>query len=360
MHIRHLFIGIAIFLLIPATAFCSPSISGVSGTLKKGNTVEVNGGSFGSKSTAKPWTFDDHDHGSIGATVSSVESSLCSNSGSWSTSGSPVYSNANLRSGNSTRSVKHKYDDNNGTFGSKYYKSLNGASSFYYSVWMWINETSAPNPTSNRNVKLMRVYGGDGAQILYVSFDNSWYNHYDSKTNYVDGGWSALPKSRWIRLEITADTHSGSTMRLSDPTGKKVITNTVSSGGGSFYQVITGDYARRSSGGNYTWYTDDVYIDTTQARVELGDASTWSGSVHREIQIPTSWQSNKISFVFNPGSFNGGNTAYLYVVDSNGNVNSNGYRVTVGNSGSTGSGGGGSGDETPPPAPGNLHVVSAD
>ena len=78
-------------------------------------------------------------------------------------------------------------------------------------------------------------------------------------------------------------------------------------------------------------YWDEVYIDTTQARVEIGNASSWSACTHREIQIPSSWSSSSISVTVNQGSFSDGGGAYLYVVDSNGNVNDSGRAITFDN-----------------------------
>ena len=74
---------------------------------------------------------------------------------------------------------------------------------------------------------------------------------------------------------------------------------------------------------------DDIYLDSTQARVEIGDNSSWDNCTHREIQIPTAWSSDLISITANQGSFSEGDTAYLFVVDENGNI-SDGYQITIG------------------------------
>ncbi len=76
---------------------------------------------------------------------------------------------------------------------------------------------------------------------------------------------------------------------------------------------------------NYAYWADDVYLDTTWARVMIGNAPTWGASTQKEIQIPTAWSDTSISIVLNRGTFSNLGTGYLYVVDANGNVNSNGY-----------------------------------
>ncbi len=74
---------------------------------------------------------------------------------------------------------------------------------------------------------------------------------------------------------------------------------------------------------------DEVYVDRTQARVELGDAATWTASTHFEIQIPEAWSTTAVTFRVNRGTLPPGETAYLYVVDSEGNVNADGYPVPM-------------------------------
>ena len=80
--------------------------------------------------------------------------------------------------------------------------------------------------------------------------------------------------------------------------------------------------------GNYYGFSD-VYYDHTRARVEIGNAPTWSSSTIREIQIPKSWSDTGISAQLNKGALSNGANAYVFVVDESGNV-SNGYPITIG------------------------------
>lgn len=95
------------------------------------------------------------------------------------------------------------------------------------------------------------------------------------------------------------------------------------------------------SGDDYAWFTigdyfdrgpmeysiDDVYVDYTWARVEIGDAPTWVSCTRREIQIPSAWSNASITVTVNQGAFQNLGGAYLYVVDANGDVNQNGYAL---------------------------------
>lgn len=80
--------------------------------------------------------------------------------------------------------------------------------------------------------------------------------------------------------------------------------------------------------GVYDVYIDDLYVDNTRARIELGNASVFEDCTHREIQIPSSWYDTGITFTYNPGSFGSSETVYLFVVNADGEV-SNGYEVVT-------------------------------
>jgi hypothetical protein len=79
--------------------------------------------------------------------------------------------------------------------------------------------------------------------------------------------------------------------------------------------------------GSYNY--DDIYVDFTQARVEIGDASTWAAVQHKEIQIPVSWSTSSVQIKVNKGEFATGTQAWLYVIDANGAVNQNGTPLTI-------------------------------
>lgn len=111
-----------------------------------------------------------------------------------------------------------------------------------------------------------------------------------------------------------------------------------------FIRVSLGHYYD-TGGPDMNHYISDAYIDITQQRVEIGNASSWSSCTHREIQIPSAWSDDSITITGNQGSFAVGNTAYLYVVDANGNVNSQGYGIIIG-------------ADTRPAPPKNLRIVN--
>lgn len=102
-------------------------------------------------------------------------------------------------------------------------------------------------------------------------------------------------------------------------------------------------------------YYADLYFDTTQSRVEICDADTWALRTHCEIQPTIAWPtaqnpSSNIMINLNQGSFNDGDTGYIYVIDDGGNA-------STANASSTIMFGIGVGDVTAPGAPSGLNVL---
>jgi hypothetical protein len=95
------------------------------------------------------------------------------------------------------------------------------------------------------------------------------------------------------------------------------------------------------------FYIDDVYMDASWSRVEIGNAPTYDACTYREVQVPRSWTSNSIEVQTNAGSLASFPRLYLYVTDENGQVNSTGFIVK----GSPDAPFSGSLVENPPPFP---------
>ncbi len=80
---------------------------------------------------------------------------------------------------------------------------------------------------------------------------------------------------------------------------------------------------------NMSFDIDDVYIDSSWARIEIGDKPDFDSCTHREVQVPISWSDSSVEFSVNQGSFQNGDSVYLFVVDSDGNV-SDGLPAEIG------------------------------
>jgi hypothetical protein len=81
--------------------------------------------------------------------------------------------------------------------------------------------------------------------------------------------------------------------------------------------------AHEFTGSAKAWF-DDVYVSSTQARVEVCNASTYDACTIKHLQYvdPAKWTDTQIELKLRNMSAFKGSPAYLYVVDKDGNVSS--------------------------------------
>lgn len=329
-----------ILVLLAATpCFAQPSIVTLSGTLNHKSTLTISGSGFATKSPATPLKWDDFESGANGSVLTGWN--LYSSGGN---SGRPSYSSTITRT-NSNLSARADFTNSNynSSFGIVDYASPD-LSSIYVDGWVY-DDSASPD---SRNVKLIRWYSDwdttanqDRFLNIYCSsVNNSMHvsggaGSYDYWTNgygylYFEKNW------RHIQIFMSHGTPGNSDGTLKMWLGGIPIVNATninlrSSSQSPWNTVWLGNYLGHgaespcSASGDANIYWDDVYIDKTQARVEIGDAPTWASCTHREIQIPSSWSANSITLSVNQGSFSSLSSTYLYVVDPNGSVNQNGF-----------------------------------
>lgn len=88
--------------------------------------------------------------------------------------------------------------------------------------------------------------------------------------------------------------------------------------------IVHGVRANHTMSPSDRYWATDVYLDTTWARVMIGDAPTLDASTHLEIQIPIAWSATAITVVLNTRTFPADKPSYLFVIDQNNNA-SQGY-----------------------------------
>jgi hypothetical protein len=152
-----------------------------------------------------------------------------------------------------------------------------------------------------------------------------------NQVNNWNGGF--LNFNQWMRVERYMDKDNvGYSYGSIDLEKKGEIIGNFNTCEEPFNGFILGQYFRTEDGTGATLnqYIGEMYVDTTPARIELCDTSSYSLASHCEIQIPhTQWDGTTIQFTFNQGSFNDGDTAYVFVIDENHDV-SNGHEVVIG------------------------------
>lgn len=361
----------ACFLLIPAVreveTQTGPAVSSTSGALAHNGSLTITGAGFGTKPAAAPLKFDDFQNLAIGQSLSA---------NGWNVGGyhPPVAASNVLRPGAPFTRNAHSFFESNISFSvggdaSNFFLRNLTTTRYYLDFWHYITTDADPQP---QNIKPWRLHqSGAGAPNAYFGFagpnagdtvfgtDGTSSNR-NGYFGSLDNGVSiALRGSDWYRkwqhfqvmVDVGTPGSPNGTMvayvngRLRMNYNRNITV--LAAGYSNFPELYLGNYVRSDPHGNTHSYWDTVYVDSSWARVEVGDASTYGACTHRETQIPVSWSGNSIAVRLNRGSFPSFSGLYLYVVDANGTPSA-GYPL----------GGTGGGSIPAPNAPSNLRIVS--
>ena len=334
---------VSVLFFLTGPAFAAPVIQQTTGTITHGSTITITGTGFGSKANAAPLRWDDFEAGTVGQDITGWAI------GSTKSEFRPKYAAVGRAGTPGSKSAWQHFE--RGQYNADI-RVDHITKKYYVSGWVKGNTSGTPS----RNVKLVSFrgknltspqgrfdqYPENGSGHKYIADCNGTARAQDwSVPNLIisDGGWSRF--EAWIDLG-TPNGNNGvyKTWKNAIEWGK-TLGGTFITSDCSFHEVHIQHYFATDTAAdtvaNYYW--DELYVDTTQARVELGNAATWGESTHREIQIPSAWSTNSITFKVNRGSFSPGQTVYLFAVDANG-IPSSGYPVTISSGSGSGSGSG--------------------
>lgn len=390
MNMRAIFL-ISAILLVPIICNAAPTVGGISGVVQHDGTITITGSSFGIKATAAPVAWDNLEDGTCNTTATV---------GSWSSVHDLSISTANQRHARSKYNAGINF--NKEAWGN--FTGGSDAPTWFVQYWFYLdNDFNFSSSIDNNlgNIKIFRMWStGSGTNNLRVQLLNGYtsdlvvevadvghggysvgWTPVNSSGKTIDQtlghsapseilpgdlGWrnydnGDIPKGTWHLFqfeykESSIDNYDGVFRWWFD--GKLIVnvndvrTRTTAQPS-SMRPSVVGWYNSHGTGadGNDHFYLDDAYIDTSWARVEIGNASTYNACTLREIQIPASWSNGSVSVKVNQGAFSNGTSAYLYVVDPNGSVNSNGYPITIGSGGSVS-------DITPPAKPAVKSIIA--
>lgn len=378
----------AALLLLPLSAFAqAPALTAVSGPALKNQPLIISGSNFGSKLPAQPDTWDNFEGGQANTQINGAFPVIGSSWQDWvpaqcRTCCAPTYSSGRLRPG-SLLSDAHYYPH---YFGETPHCSSIAlqrwltASEYYFTFWMYYDKLT---PAYSGNFKPWDMYGSSNdAPTSYAGVGDPLFGDGGLRSASQDYPQPAQPTiwgnrgitdmvGKWVRMETylkqsspnVADgayqvwLHTGSAGDVTTPTMSD--TTFMSRTTSNFWrQLMFGWYnhCRRLANGSCDpaeeaehtarIYFDDIYLDTTRARVEICDAATRASSTRCEIQIPTGWSASEITVQVNQGAFPAGSAAFLYVINAQGNSNSSGLQITFG----------AAGDTTAPSSPSNLRT----
>ena len=332
-----------IFMAIPCLCF-GQSVTSVSGEISHGESITIGGSSFGTKPTAAPMKFETYESGTAG--------DLLGSEGYWTSYSdnvageTPEYSSENQRTGNSPTNAKFWLNRGASTYQHDY--TIKSGLDFsggkvLLSYWVWF---AFDGNTETQQIKLARIGAGTSDNYVYPHFvTEHWINssgcYSDARScsgaGHTNWGYNCPPEGQWSQVTIEAtlgdqDGSNGSYDIWQDGqhTGSVTGIDWTQAGCNDFRQIWIGGYLGNGASTLSTEiYYDDVYFDNSFARVELGNNSTYANCTHREIQPITSWSSTSIGVDLNTGSFSTDDTAYLFVVDSDGTA-STGHPVIIG------------------------------
>ncbi len=357
---RRLTFFMILVLALPICVNASPLINSLSGSVSDGGLVTISGGSFGTKSTARPIVFDNFDSGTNG---NNVEGNDASHYGTWDTCSSISdtkfkYSNASNRNGSSLNAVDTYDLGDDGTMSIQFHSS--NATYMLVSFWLSFTDNNPSGP--NEQMKYWGISDetcarwDDDAYIQMNWWQNGqwpkyWFggsyewpewsiiegysdNSYDFETHHpgkfkTDGTWQH--HLTMIKQGDSGVANGIVKLWTDEYYHEEPAMITYDSGDGYIarYGIFGWWHGNTEAGNTVTLRFDDIYLDDTWQSVWIGDDATWVNCTHREIQIPTAWSDNSITITVNRGSFDSCKTYYLFVVDADGNVNTDGYPVRI-------------------------------
>ena len=348
------------------SAYSEPLISTV-GTIINGQAVTITGSDFGSKTTAAPiaWTGSEIDAGIIGNNASLTGFSQISVS--------EVNAKFSGTQSHTGKSILFDYDRTDNW--SQFMLDMgSGQTTVFVSMWVRLEYSDTCDKYQWKSWRLRSgtdYAHNNGTTILndwwYSESSESWFNSGNVQSYYNSGTWGGgingtpdqMLFDTWQRIEgyyvaSTPSTANGVTwLRRVGRSGDMLASSSLITRNSNdplwryirFGQAYSNPTACGTETGGLKVYLDDIYVDNTQARIEIGNNSIWSNCTHREIQIPSAWSSTSVTATVNQGSFTDGQQAWVFVVDSNGEVSS-GKEITFGESSSS----------NVPVAPTNLEI----
>jgi len=308
----------------------------MSGIFLDGNSVTLTGTSFGTK-TAAPLMWDTFEDGTVNTNLASN----VAGSKNWSinvdnnpnpSNNGPQYNTAQVYNG-SQSAFADIQDGGNCSSGLSTLATEKIFTSFYFR-WNLVSGS-----TSGTTTKGFRVNADDGPNV-YTSYPQSVVQDFQddsrmtiSPNDSANGATRHFPGSiaqdTWFKLEYYLEMGDPGIYQHSEDLVVQIDRTPVTRTTG-----VTDKWERLHmpffAGNGITteyWY-DDVYIDITRARVEVGDASTYAACTLREIQPATAWSDTSVTVTVNEGRVTTEGSQFLYAIDDNGDV-SDGFPIVA-------------------------------
>jgi len=326
-------------------AYAAPTISGVSGSIKHGGSISISGSDFGSHASYNNISGSWKGGKFINYRFKDFEDGLTDSDGFYAQRGGGTW-----KASTSELSVLSGGPKNSGRYLKRYYVTdepggvsadVSGSGNQLYTTFKFYM------PAGTQSGKFFRFYASAPQNNVYLSTGctNNMVRGYSECTagscSGIQTEWGTGPTltpGQWHRIEVWADASKNNFSVAVNGVAAWQKSNWLNSSlllnGHTLDYPNMLDNSSRDAACPATGYYgfDDIFVDFTQARVEIGDAATWTATRKKEVQIPSVWSASSITVQVNTGEFSPGQTAYLYVVDASGAVNSQGIPITIGGS----------------------------
>lgn len=349
--------------LFPLSANCD-----ISNVTIIDQVYSISGLGFGSKEVPGPLAFDSFDGGTLGAQIAG---NAMSGAGSWrnETYNVPPVYNSETRTASGLCS-SHLLSGGTGVNHAPLWCDFAETNQPVLYVSFWTKFSYVLGSDNSWQLKYWRLTDGTSDEDNHTYFQDLWWTdrtpglmgyfefflnpsnpewpNYSIEQGYSDISLDYDKASGWhfYQFAIKQDAVNGSCLIWID--GQQVANETAMETfetGEVVRSLTLGWYMGNNVGdGTASMYYDDIYIDNSWARVEMGDNAVYANCTHREIQPALTWTPTGITGTLNIGSFQVGDTVYFFVIDENG-VPSDGYAVVIGG-------------ETPPDPPVQTSITN--
>lgn len=298
--------------------------------------LTITGSSFGVKSPAAPWLYDSFENYSPGTGMDGKSPQIgTAKYERYVTRGTEgVYATDRKYSGNQAAKTVNSDNDSTttdhfafrGQAAQKRFISYRRYRTGAEGVFKGDRQTAnLGNGYNNTFYDSPPNFGRDG--YIFINNGSTFANH-GSISGEVSNSWQRIDQWMTISTPNVAngryDYYIDGVLRRSS--GDYATCSSAATNGCQIDSWISPNYVNKTT--TITFWIDDLYVDNTQARVELCSGSSWANRGNCNIQIPSAWSNTSIKVSTNTASFTDGQTAYLYVVDAEG-VPSLGHAITI-------------------------------
>ncbi|WBU43042.1 hypothetical protein [Marinobacter alkaliphilus] len=316
---------VALALALSSLVNASPRISSVDGEVRDGSTLTLNGSGFSSMNTGRI-LYDlvsnqtEYDTLSSGSAVPVDEGPWSQGTNVW---GNPltIITSGDLRTPNATAAY---YGEVKAYVGWPRVLSNTNNDTLYVSWWYNPNQL-ANNGGSNKYIRIWDRSDGTGTRISLTQMHMT----YNGTNGDLQTSWGTTQPdaNRWNRFELYVDSRKNS---ITASLNGRVVQNVkdfqkAASSEGLTVALIGFDPSENDRYPNYAFRMKDIYVSTNQARVELSTSNTWDPSSRREVLNPIEWSDEKLTVSLSYFSHKPSEALYLYVFDSDGNTNTEGF-----------------------------------